>query len=399
MGVQFQNGLLDRRRQLRLRRRLLRRRVAFDPQTPAPVPTATTRPRCPVRPTTWSRSSMPQRRLRHARCTSSPGKRTSTSATATSSSRRCRRRRAPVRCTRSTWRHRHGQLRAGRRRRDNGLPVGVTVPASTPTDNPTFLDIGGSPYEGMAKPLCDTKLVPLANGKSIAADVQRVHRRAAPRSLLGPARRRPELLDATRTRSTYGEKAGMPFAPVGIYDYTNRLVYTVESDYNGLFDVLLPSTNRINCPTPSGVCANMYRFVGNDPGMPGQPEPELQPAVPHDRSRVRGLPRRPASRPTSRRPRSASPSSCPAARCIAGRCALEPATPQLFAVSQPYRATGCRDVHDQRYWASAPTRAPARSRSTATAHRHRRRGTTPRSQATVPATSQRARTSCSIDQR
>ena len=68
----------------------------------------------------------------------------------------------------------------------------------------------------------------------------------------------------------YGEKAGVPFAPVGIYDYTNRLVTTVESDFNGLFDVLLPSTNRINCPTPSGVCANLYRFVGNDPGIPGR---------------------------------------------------------------------------------------------------------------------------------
>ena len=62
----------------------------------------------------------------------------------------------------------------------------------------------------------------------------------------------------------------MPFVPVGIYDYTDRLITTVESDYNGLADVLLPSTNRINCPTPSGVCANLYRFVGNDPGVPGR---------------------------------------------------------------------------------------------------------------------------------
>ena len=57
---------------------------------------------------------------------------------------------------------------------------------------------------------------------------------------------------------------------MGIYDYTDRLITTVESDFNGLFDVLLPSTNRINCPTPSGVCANLYRFVGNDPGVPGR---------------------------------------------------------------------------------------------------------------------------------
>ena len=37
--------------------------------------------------------------------------------------------------------------------------------------------------------------------------------------------------------TTFGEKAGMPFVPVGIYDYTDRLVKTVESDYNGLAGV------------------------------------------------------------------------------------------------------------------------------------------------------------------
>ncbi len=87
-----------------------------------------------------------------------------------------------------------------------------------------------------------------------------------------------DLNFSTDPRSTvYGEKAGVPFAPVGIYDFTNRLVTTVESDYNGMFDVLLPSTNRINCPTPSGVCANMYRFVGNDPGVPGRLNPNYNP--------------------------------------------------------------------------------------------------------------------------
>ena len=83
----------------------------------------------------------------------------------------------------------------------------------------------------------------------------------------------------------YGEKAGVPFAPVGIYDFTNRLVYTTESDFNGIYDVLMPSTNHISCPTPSGVCANMYRFVGQRPGCPRAPEPELQPALPHHRHR------------------------------------------------------------------------------------------------------------------
>ncbi|MEZ4679296.1 MAG: hypothetical protein R2932_34260 [Caldilineaceae bacterium] len=45
---------------------------------------------------------------------------------------------------------------------------GVNVPASTPTVNDTFVEIGGSPYEGMQTPLCNIKLVPLANGRSTA---------------------------------------------------------------------------------------------------------------------------------------------------------------------------------------------------------------------------------------
>ncbi len=153
----------------------------------------------------------------------------------------------------------------------------VAVAASTPTDNPTFADrLGGSPFEGQAKPLCDTKLVTLQNGKSVvpmfnvftdvplpgrffAYNVDDLNFSTDPKSLL------------------YGEKAGLPFTPVGIYDFANRLITTVETDYNGLFDVLLPSTDRINCPTPSGVCGNVYRFVGNDPGIPGRLNPNYNP--------------------------------------------------------------------------------------------------------------------------
>jgi hypothetical protein len=152
----------------------------------------------------------------------------------------------------------------------NDLPIGVTVPASTPTVNSTFAnDVGGSPYEGQQKPLCDTKLVPLRNGRSIVPTFNVFTDVPLPGRFFG------YMVDdlnfsADPTSILFGEKAGVPFAPVGIYDYTNRLVTTVETDFNGLYDVLLPSTNRINCPTPSGVCPNVYRFVGNDPGNPIQ---------------------------------------------------------------------------------------------------------------------------------
>ncbi|MCB0098273.1 MAG: hypothetical protein KDE46_21220, partial [Caldilineaceae bacterium] len=115
----------------------------------------------------------------------------------------------------------------------------ITVPASTPTLNPTFEDIT-SPFEGTAKPLCDTKLVPLNNGRSIVptfnlyTDVQI------------PGRFWGLLVDDLNFSSNpqsllYGEKAGVPFAPVGIYDWSNRLDSTVESDYIRFFPALRSS--------------------------------------------------------------------------------------------------------------------------------------------------------------
>ncbi len=146
------------------------------------------------------------------------------------------------------------------------VPEGVEVPASTPVDNQTFLDIGGSPYEGTPKPGCDTKLVKVSQGKSIVPMFNLFT------DVPIPARLRTVIIDdlnfsADPKSIMYGEKAGLAFAPVGIYDFMNRLVYTTETDYNGIYDVLMPSTNHISCPTPSGVCAGMYRMVANDPGV------------------------------------------------------------------------------------------------------------------------------------
>ncbi len=145
----------------------------------------------------------------------------------------------------------------------------ILVPASTPVDNQPYADAGGSYYDGQAKPLCDTKLVTVSDRKSIAPSFNIFTDVPVAGRFWGLLV--DDLNYSTDKRSLlYGEKAGIPFAPVGIYDYTNRLVATVETDFNGLYDVLLPSTDRISCPTPSGVCANLYRFVGNDPGTPGK---------------------------------------------------------------------------------------------------------------------------------
>ncbi|MFN0282859.1 MAG: SdrD B-like domain-containing protein [Kineosporiaceae bacterium] len=217
----------------------------------------------------------------------------------------------------------------------NDLPVGVTVPASTPVDNATFLDIGGSPYEGQPKPRCDTKLVTVNNGKSIVPIFEVFT------DVPVPSRLRGMMVDdinfSTDPRSTmFGEKAGVPFAPVGIYDFTNRLQYTAETDFSGVYDVLLPSTNHISCPTPSGVCANMYRFVANDPGIPGRLNPNYNPRYRTIATEFEALPG--VSIPTDLAPTQVglnieSPTTGVAS---AVACTLDTATPQLFSVSRPY---------------------------------------------------------------
>ena len=216
----------------------------------------------------------------------------------------------------------------------NNVPVGVTVPASTPVDNATFLDIGASPYEGMPRPLCNVKLVQLNNGKSIVPTFNVFTEVPVPGRFWGLIV--DDLNFSSNPKSLlYGEKAGVPFAPVGIYDWTNRLVGTVESDYNGLWDVLLPSTNRISCPTPSGVCANLYRFVGNDPGIPGRLNPNYNP-------QFRTISAEFEAFPGLLVPADLAPTQVGVTVQLPGSqfntpvsCSLDAATPQLFAVSQP----------------------------------------------------------------
>ena len=76
----------------------------------------------------------------------------------------------------------------------------------------------------------------------------------------------------------YGEGQGEK-APVGVYDYADRLITTVNSDENGAYEVLLPSTYTASCPTPSGVCPGMYKFVINDPGTKANPNAAYNPNI------------------------------------------------------------------------------------------------------------------------
>ncbi len=65
-------------------------------------------------------------------------------------------------------------------------------------DNPSFVAAGGSPYEGLEKPLCDAKLIHLANGKLRRPELRALQRRAAADHPLRPDHRRPQHVSRQR---------------------------------------------------------------------------------------------------------------------------------------------------------------------------------------------------------
>jgi hypothetical protein len=213
--------------------------------------------------------------------------------------------------------------------------AGVGADGPDAVDNPSFADAGGSPFEGMQKPLCDVKLVTVNNGKSIAPTFNFFTEVPIPGKWKGYII--DDLTLSTNPQELFfGEKAPFPNAPVGIYDFTNRLVTTVQSDPNGTFEVLLPSTWSINCPTPSGVCPGTYFLLGNDPGQPGRLNPNYNP-------QYRTIGASFEIWPGTILPSDLAPTQigvsilAPGSNVTApAQCRLDAATPQLFAVSQPY---------------------------------------------------------------
>ena len=217
--------------------------------------------------------------------------------------------------------------------------AGIAPDGPDATTNATFADGGGSPFEGQEKPLCDVKLVPLANGKSVAPVFTLFTDVPIPGKWKGYII--DDLTISTDPQSiNLGEKAGISNSPIGLYDYTNQLLTTITSDPNGVFEVLLPSTHTMNCPSPSGVCAAMYYMLGNDPGQPGQLNPNYNP-------QYRTIGATFEIYPGLMLPSDLAPTQIVPGILAGGsnfgtppQCTLNdplnPTTPEIFAVSQPY---------------------------------------------------------------
>lgn len=154
--------------------------------------------------------------------------------------------------------------------------TGYVVASSTPVDNPGAVDAGGSRFEGEVMPLCNVKLVELSNSKSVAPAFNLFT------EVPIPGRWKGYIIDDLNLSVNpdelfFGEKVGLPYLPIGVYDYTGRRVETIYSDRHGVFEVLLPSTNSFNAASPSGMLENLYYIYGNDPGTVTNPDPLYNP--------------------------------------------------------------------------------------------------------------------------
>lgn len=201
--------------------------------------------------------------------------------------------------------------------------------------NPAFLDGGGSPFEGQDRPLCDAKLVTVRNGQTVAPNFNLFTPVPIPTHFWGLTINDLGLALDQRS-ANFGEAQGLPHVPMGLYDWSGRLVDTVHTDFNGFYEALEPSTGTYNCPVPAGPCPNMYRFTGNDPGAPGDPNPDYNPAYRTISTNFQGWPGLYTVTDTAPTQAAATVLAPGTTASNPARCDLGTTDPQLLAVDHPY---------------------------------------------------------------
>jgi hypothetical protein len=156
-------------------------------------------------------------------------------------------------------------------------------------------------------PLCDKHLVVLTNGQNANADFNMMTNfRTDPNGdgtsnvtgdVAEPARFVGQVFndiyfERNPLSPWYGEPRPIGGIPVGIYARVDtvpnnvnlpyspdhwRLLTTVTTSPDGSFEVLVPSTETLNCPIPQGPCPGMYLITVDDPGSIDHPNRNYNP--------------------------------------------------------------------------------------------------------------------------
>ena len=140
----------------------------------------------------------------------------------------------------------------------------------------------GAALVGQERALCDKKLIDLNAQQNANADFTLMTNFVTgpdiqlPGRILGLASNNLTF-DGDKQSIWYGEAAPIAHIPVGIRDYKGRLLTTVSTDENGVYEAIVPSLETFNCPIPQGPCPGMYRVVVNDPGDAANPNQNYNP--------------------------------------------------------------------------------------------------------------------------
>ncbi len=156
-----------------------------------------------------------------------------------------------------------------------------TDAAGTPYSGIAPADLIAAPYAGTDRPLCDRKLVRLAQGQNAAADFFLFTE--TPKAALVVGGILNDLANEFDPNApTFGEKYAPPWLPVSFRDWTGREIVRTYSDEWGKFNAMLPSTYTVNLPMASGVSPNMITACMNDAGPIPNPayDPVTNPTVP-----------------------------------------------------------------------------------------------------------------------
>ena len=165
------------------------------------------------------------------------------------------------------------------------VPSALALPAAcvgephvVPAELSLFAGVAGE-FAGQTRPLCDRKVVRVADGVNAAADFFLFTETPIAGHIVGM------ILDDTANEfdpnaPTFGERHAPAWVPVSIRDWTGSEIDRVYADQWGTYNALVPSTFTINPAMPSGLGPNMVTACMNHAG------PIQDPAYPNDPSKT-----------------------------------------------------------------------------------------------------------------
>jgi hypothetical protein len=204
--------------------------------------------------------------------------------------------------------------------------------------DPGFQSVGGSPLEGTSRNSCDVHLLHVGSGQSVAPNFYLYTDVPIPTTFI-VQNFDDTNLSTSKSQTQYGDAAPIPNSPEGVYDWHGNLVNQLNTDPNGIAEALMPSTDVADCATAAGICQNIYRFVGNDPGTIDHPNVNYNPQFQTITANFQAMPG--VFTPADTAPTRSALAFLNGGQkfTAAAECGVAPTSPQLFSVDRPYTDT------------------------------------------------------------